>query len=117
LKLLQNSDFYAKLNEKSAFFGQRLTEIAANTGVPVTLNRVGSMMTGFFTDSEVVDFESAMLADVQRYAVHYRQMLSRGVYLAPSQFEVAFISAAQSEKELETALELTEWSFKKMLEM
>ena len=117
LKLLQEPEFYVKLNQKAAAFGQRLKEIAEKTGMRVTLNRVGSMMTGFFADADVHDFDSAMLADAKRYAVHYRQMLSKGVYLAPSQFEVAFISAAQSETELETALELTEWSFKKMLEM
>jgi glutamate-1-semialdehyde 2,1-aminomutase len=55
-----------------------------------------------------------MTADTDRYGQHYRQMLSRGVYLAPSQFEVAFISDAQTDQQLETALEMTEWSFKKM---
>jgi len=81
----------------------------------VQLNRVGSLMTSFFTDSEVEDFDSAMKADTEMYAKHYRQMLSQGIYLAPSQFEVAFISAAQSEKDLEKALKMTEWSFKKLL--
>ena len=71
-------------------------------------------MTGFFTTEKVVDFESAMTADADRYGQHYRQMLSQGIYLAPSQFEVAFISAAQTEKQLERALEMTEWSFKKL---
>ena len=80
------------------------------------LNRVGSMMTGFFTTDPVTDFLSAMKADADRYALHYRQMLAGGIYLAPSQFEVAFISAVQAEEDLEKALKMTEWSFKKLLE-
>ncbi|HIP83328.1 MAG TPA: aspartate aminotransferase family protein, partial [Desulfocapsa sulfexigens] len=51
-----------------------------------------------------------------RYGKHYRQMLSEGIYLAPSQFEVAFISAAHSLKDLEKGIKMTEWSFKKLAE-
>jgi glutamate-1-semialdehyde 2,1-aminomutase len=74
------------------------------------------MMTGFFTSEPVTDFESAMKADVNRYAQHYRQMLAGGIYLAPSQFETAFISAVQTEELLLKAIKMTEWSFKKILE-
>ncbi len=114
LKLLKTEGFYKQLNDKAARFADRLREISDQTNIPVQLNRVGSLMTGFFTTEKVVDFESAMTADAARYGQHYRQMLSRGIYLAPSQFEVAFISAAQTQKQLEIALEMTEWSFKKL---
>ncbi|SDO46506.1 glutamate-1-semialdehyde 2,1-aminomutase [Desulforhopalus singaporensis] len=116
LKLLQAPGFYEQLEEKAAEYAGRLADISASTGIAVTLNRVGSIMTGFFTENEVVDFESAMTADTNRYGLHYRQMLSKGIYMAPSQFEVAFISAAQSGDDLEKAIKMTEWSFKKMLE-
>ncbi len=116
LKQLRQSDFYSLLEAKAAGYAQQLEEIARRTGVAVSLNRVGSMMTCFFTNSEVVDFHSAMTSNTDHYACHYRQMLSKGVNLAPSQFEVAFISAAHSGKDLEKTLALTEWSFKKLLE-
>ncbi|MCP4340535.1 MAG: glutamate-1-semialdehyde 2,1-aminomutase [Desulfobulbaceae bacterium] len=116
LKLLQQPGFYEQLEEKSAGYAGRLEEIAATVGIDVQLNRVGSMMTGFFTTEPVTDFTSAMKADAERYGQHYRQMLAEGIYLAPSQFEVAFISAVQTEKEIEKALKMTEWSFKKLLE-
>jgi len=116
LKLLQAPGFYKELNEKSAEFAGRLSETAAQVGIPVTLNRVGSVMTGFFTDEKVYDFDSAMKADADRYGQHYRQMLSQGIYMAPSQFEVAFISAAQRKEDLDRAIKMTEWSFKKLLE-
>ena len=116
LKLLQQPNFYKELNEKAEIFAEGLANAAAKAGVPVTLNRVGSMMTGFFTDTEVTDFESAMKADADCYGRHYRQMLSKGIYLAPSQFEVAFISAAHTMDELKKCIEMTEWSFKKLAE-
>ena len=115
LKQLQQKDFYTRLNAKAEEYARLLTAVAARTGVPVRLNRVGSLMTGFFTESEVVDFDSAMTADSDRYGHHYRQMLAKGINIAPSQFEVAFVSAAHTAKDLEKAAEITEWSFKKML--
>jgi len=115
LKLLQGRDFYEMLEEKSKNFAERLLAVAEKTGVAVQFNRVASLMTAFFSDGPVTDFQSAMKADTERYAQHYRQMLDQGVYLAPSQFEVAFISAAQSENDLDKAVEMTEWSFKKLL--
>lgn len=116
LKLLQQPRFYEELNDKAERFADGLSAIAARTGMPVCLNRVGSMLTAFFTSSPVVDYQSAMLADAHRYAEHYRQMRNAGVYLAPSQFEAAFVSAAHSEEDLERTLQLTESSFKKMLQ-
>jgi len=116
LKLLQKPGFYEELNAKAGSFAERLESVAGRTGMPVQLNRVGSMMTVFFAADPVVDFTSAMQADPERYARYYRLMLAGGIYLAPSQFEVAFISAAQSQEDLEKALKMTESSFKKLLE-
>jgi len=116
LKLLQKKGFYNELNEKSAEIAERLKNIAENVGIDVQLNRVGSLMTAFFTAEPVTDFDSAMKADTERYGCHFRQMLSQGIYLAPSQFEVAFISAAHTSDQLEKLAEMTEWSFKKLLE-
>ena len=62
----------------------------------VRVNRVGSMFTVFFTDRDVVDFATAKTCDTQRFNSHFHSMLQQGVYLAPSQFEAAFISAAHS---------------------
>lgn len=116
LKQLQRADFYGELNSKAADFAARLASVATRLGVPVTLNRVGSLMTAFFTSGPVTDFATAMTADTARYARHYQQMLASGIYLAPSQFEVAFVSAAHTAIDLDTAIKTTEWSFKKLLE-
>jgi glutamate-1-semialdehyde aminotransferase len=66
--------------------------------VPVTVNRVGSMLTAFFTDGPVTDYASAKRADTARYARFFHGMLERGVFLAPSQFEAAFVSLAHRDE-------------------
>jgi glutamate-1-semialdehyde 2,1-aminomutase len=116
LKVVRRPGFYAELEEKSAWFGDAMEKIVAASPVPAVLNRIGSMMTCFFTQEPVTDFESALLADTAVYGRHYRQMLAQGVWLAPSQFEAAFLSAAHDREHLEKALNMTESSFKKLMD-
>jgi len=116
LKVVRRPGFYAELEEKSAWFGDAMEKIVAASPVPAVLNRIGSMMTCFFTPEPVTDFESALLADTAVYGRHYRQMLAQGVWLAPSQFEAAFLSAAHDREHLEKALNMTESSFKKLMD-
>jgi glutamate-1-semialdehyde 2,1-aminomutase len=66
----------------------------------VTVNRVGAMFTFFFTDRPVTDYESAKSSDTARFGRFFRAMLDRGIYLAPSQFEAAFLSAAHSDNDI-----------------
>ena len=114
VKELRKPGFYAALEEKSDFFAGELAKIAAKANIPTVLNRIGSMMTCFFAEEPVTDFVSAMKSDAQRYGQHFRQMLQGGVWLAPSQFEAAFISAAHERSQLDKALNMTESSFKKL---
>jgi glutamate-1-semialdehyde 2,1-aminomutase len=116
LKQLQGHDFYNDLNTKANGCAEQLREISVRVGIDVELNNIGSLMTAFFTEQPVTDFDSAMGADTDRYGAHFRNMLSRGIYLAPSQFEVAFVSAAHTQNDLEKLGKMTEWSFKKLLE-
>jgi len=81
--------------------GARL-EAAAPAGV--TVNRVGSMFTFFFTDGPVTDWKSAKKCDTARFGRFFRRMLDRGVYLAPSQFEAAFVSAAHTDEDIEKTI-------------
>ena len=115
LKVVRRPGFYEKLEEKSDWFAAEMTGILARVGVPTVLNRVGSMMTCFFTTDPVRDYESALRADTDRYGRYFRAMLDGGVWLAPSQFEAAFISAAHGRDHLEKALAVTESSFKKLM--
>jgi glutamate-1-semialdehyde 2,1-aminomutase len=115
VQTLSEPGFYDRLEQKAESFASEL-KILAEKYLPgeTTLNRVGSMMTTFFTKGPVFDFKSAMNSDTELYGQFFREMLTNGIWLAPSQFEAAFISDAQSEKDLSQALEMTEWSFKKI---
>jgi glutamate-1-semialdehyde 2,1-aminomutase len=78
----------------------RATELCRAAPAGITVNRVGSMFTFFFTDRPVTDFESAKRSDTARFGRFFRNMLERGIYLAPSQFEAAFLSAAHTEEDI-----------------
>ena len=69
------------------------------------MNRVGSMFTFFFTDGPVTDWESARRCDTARFGQFFRAMLDRGIYLAPSQFEAAFLSAAHTDEDVRRTIE------------
>jgi len=105
----QKDTLYTDLHHKMHTLAQTTKDTAARLGIPHRINRLGSMMTLFFTDAKVVDFASAKTSDTARYAAFFRALLERGVYFAPSQFEAAFISAAHTDALLEeTAQAVTE---------
>jgi len=103
LRALEGHAAYERLEHLGARFERGIAEAGAAVGVPVTVNRVGSMLTAFFVDGPVTDYASAKRADTTRYARFFHAMLGRGVYLAPSQFEAAFVSLAHSEGDLDQA--------------
>jgi glutamate-1-semialdehyde 2,1-aminomutase len=78
----------------------RAAKLCAAAPAGVTVNRVGSMFTFFFTEGPVTDYESAKRSDTARFGRFFRAMLERGIYLAPSQFEAAFLSAAHAEEDI-----------------
>src|SRR5205807_2964802 len=73
---------------------ERTVQLTANPPAGITVNRVGSMFTFFFTPEPVIDFESAKQSDTGRFKQFFHFMLERGIYLAPSQFEAGFVSIA-----------------------
>jgi glutamate-1-semialdehyde 2,1-aminomutase len=85
---------YERLERSSAALCDGLAGLAREAGVPHRLNRVGSMFTLFFTESEVYDYPSAKTSDTKRFGRFFHALLDGGVYLPPSQFEAAFVSAA-----------------------
>jgi len=91
-----------------------LSQVAREAGVAVTLNRVGSMMTLFFTPGPVTDYASAKKSDALAYAKFFRAMLEQGMYLAPSQFEAAFLSTAHTPADLAKTVKAARAAFKKV---
>ena len=99
LRRIDTENPYRKLET----LGARLESGLSMRGVRV--NRVGSMFTVFFTNAEVVDFRTAKTSDTQRFNSHFHSMLRQGIYLAPSQFEAAFISAAHTTDDIDQTIE------------
>jgi glutamate-1-semialdehyde 2,1-aminomutase len=105
LRELRASRPYDKLERRAARLERGLLDAAERAGVAATGGRVGSMLTLFFAAQPVTDYASAKSADTARYGAYFRAMLERGVYLAPSQFEAAFISTAHTDADLDFTLE------------
>jgi glutamate-1-semialdehyde 2,1-aminomutase len=97
----EDESFYSVLERTSAQLADGLAANIKQLGVPVTMNRVGSMSTLFFTSTEVKDYQTALTSDTKRFAVYFREMLEQGIYLAPSQFEAGFVSMAHSDADIE----------------
>jgi glutamate-1-semialdehyde 2,1-aminomutase len=114
LRILEESDPYARMNGLCETLANGLRESAREAGIPATVNSVGSMLTLFFTDGPVRDFADALRADTQRYAAFFRACLERGVMLPPSQFEALFISAAHTEADVAQTLQVVREAFRKM---
>ena len=112
LRVLMRPGIYERLEELSARLAEGLKEAAREAGARVTFNRVGSMMTCFFREGEVKNFTDASASDTERYGAFWREMLKRGVYLAPSQFEAAFVSLAHTEEEIDLTIEAAREAFR-----
>ena len=114
LKLLKKSGVYRQLEERGRQLGQGLSRAAREAGVAATLNRAGSMLTLFFTPGPVTDYASAKKSDTQAYAKFFRAMLTQGIYLAPSQFEAAFLSTAHTPADVAKTLKAARAAFNKL---
>jgi glutamate-1-semialdehyde 2,1-aminomutase len=108
---LDDPTVYPRLEALGRQLQEGIEGAARRGGIPVTVNRVGSMLTAFFTGDVVTDFASAKRSDTERYAKFFHAMLERGVFLAPSQFEAAFVSLAHQSGDLDAVAEAARESF------
>ena len=95
--LMENRDIYEKIDKSAAKIEKAFNESSAK----VRVNRIGSLMSAFFTEKEVCDYDGATSSDTAEYARYFGYMLENGIYIAPSQFEAMFVSAAHSEEDIE----------------
>jgi glutamate-1-semialdehyde 2,1-aminomutase len=91
---------YRDIEEKAASLGAGFLELFRAKGLPVRINRVGSMFTLFFTGEEVTDFETAARSDTALFARFFRGMLAAGINIAPAQFEAGFVSFAHTDDDI-----------------
>ena len=113
------SQLKPKLYRDLAALGSRLAvglaDAARAAGVSLQVNAFGSLVTPFFTDRPVRDYQSATSADTERYARFFRGMLARGIYLPPSQFEAWFLSAAHTRNDVDVTIAAAHEAMKELL--
>ncbi|MGB0274690.1 MAG: glutamate-1-semialdehyde 2,1-aminomutase [Flavobacteriaceae bacterium] len=106
LELLhQQPDVFTSLDQKTAYLHNEMTPLLEQKGLPYQINRLGSMISLHFTDSPVVDFDSAAKGNNDFFKKYFHGMLKRGVYLPPSAFESYFLNDAISQNDLDKTLE------------
>jgi len=104
LRKLQEAGFYDKLNRTASELVAGLSQAIEDSGVPATVSSVGSLLTLFFTDKPVRDYDDAKASDTTRFAAFFRKMLAHEVLLPPSQFEALFLSAAHTDEDVERTI-------------
>src|SRR5438270_426413 len=109
--LRDHNEIYAKLDKLSEELVTGVAAAAEEADLPLTHNRVGSMFTWFFTPEPVTSWDSAAKSDTKAFARFFRAMLENGIYLPPSQFEAAFLSAAHSGKDIQQTITAAKQAF------
>jgi glutamate-1-semialdehyde 2,1-aminomutase len=114
LKEIGRPGFYDTLDDVSAKLMEGLKNEADHAGIDVTVDRVGSMLGLFFTPGPVLNFQDAKTSDLDRFAKYYQSMLAQGIYLAPSQFEAGFVSAAHDDEAIDNTLKAAKVAFSQL---
>ncbi|MEJ5351709.1 MAG: glutamate-1-semialdehyde 2,1-aminomutase [Melioribacteraceae bacterium] len=109
-------EIYEQLEKNSAYLETGIKDAIKSTGKNYQLNRIGSMMTLFFTEEPVVDYKSAVKSDTKLYGKYFHEMLNRGIYLPPAQFEAMFVSTAHSKEDLDKTIQANFEALKKIVE-
>lgn len=100
----EHPEVYKTLEDKSKYLEEGMQNNLRSLGRNFAWNRVGSMMCMFFTEGEVTDFASAVKSDTAMYGRYFHEMLKRGIYLAPAQFEAMFVSTAHTKEDLDKTI-------------
>ncbi|BCS35716.1 glutamate-1-semialdehyde 2,1-aminomutase [Luteitalea sp. TBR-22] len=103
---------YAKLERLGSMLAEGLSDAAQRADVAISLNRVGSLLTVFFTDRPVMNYDDAKLSDTKAYGTFFQAMLAQGVYLPPSQFEAWFLSGAHTRGDVDDTIRAARKAFK-----
>ncbi|OPX42304.1 glutamate-1-semialdehyde 2,1-aminomutase [Ruminiclostridium hungatei] len=102
LSIIKNTeDFYRRLDQLGQSLQEAYEQAASSCGIDITINRLGSLMSVFFTGQRVADYDTALKSDLNRFKKYFSLMLEEGIYIAPSQFEALFISYSHTEADME----------------
>ena len=111
----EHPEVYVQLEKSSEYLEKGFKENLNAVGKNYAMNRVGSMMCMFFTENKVDDFKSALKSDTALYGKYFHEMLRRGIYLAPAQFEALFVSTVHSKEDLDMTIKAHKEALKKIL--
>lgn len=107
LKILKNhQEYYGQIAAKAEKLAEALRERGRKKGIPVTVNQIGSLLCAFFTEGPVRDYDSATSSDLNAYSEYFGRMLENGIYVAPSQYEAMFVSAAHTDQDIDRTCEI-----------
>lgn len=112
--LSSNLSVYQHINAMAKMLGDGIQLLAHKYNVPAKINRVGSLLCAFFSETVVTNYAEAKKSNTVTYAEYFKSMLKKGIYLAPSQFEAMFVSAAHSEADIKNTLKAIEQTFMEM---
>jgi glutamate-1-semialdehyde 2,1-aminomutase len=104
LKELRRPGLYEGIKALNQKFGAGLHAALSQSGIKAQINSIGSLSTIFFTAGPVTNYAQAKSSDTRMYARFFREMLNRGIFLAPSQFEAAFLSTCHTEADIERTI-------------
>ena len=112
LSTLKNTkNIYTKLNHLGEKLELGMKEAANKYGRNISINRIGSLMSVFFQDNDVLDFRSAVQSDINAYKEYYSLMLAGGIYIAPAQYEAMFLCDAHTEEDIEKTIQAADHAF------
>ena len=115
LNILKRPGTYESLEKTSAALADGLANVNSSLGVDFAFNRIGSMFTTFFTKGPVNNFAGAKSSDTEKFGKYFLGILKEGIYLAPSQFEAAFVSLAHTDEDIARTIEAHEKALKRIL--
>lgn len=116
LQELSKPGVYERLEKMSARLAEGLADNAKKLGIPHTLNRVGSMVCLFFTETPVINYETAKTSNLERFSAYFSYLLEEGIMIPPSQFEGMFVSLAHTDEDIERTIEASYKAMKKAFE-
>ena len=116
LDILTTNDCYQKLESSAALLQAGLADAAKQEGIPVTINRIGSIMSCFFTDKPIRNFADVQSTNIRRFKKFFAEMLRCGIYLAPSAYEAMFVSLAHTQQDIEKTIKAAEKSFRLIID-
>jgi len=108
----EHPEVYQALEEKSAYLENGIKDGIKSVGKNYQFNRVGSMMTFYFTEEKVTDFNTAVKSDTKLYGKYFHEMLNRGIYLPPAQFEAMFVSTSHTKEDLDKTIRASQEALK-----